>query len=225
MKNFWCLATNGKYSIGCTGQSTYVYDNCGNELAVFKKDIIYAYLAVISPKGDIFVVKSTDGRFAIYSFEKLCLIKKFRYSSVDYSQDDSFCFSKDGSMLFNIERYIDDLHTRIAVYDTADFSVIRYIEYDNLWHIEYDENEDVYFLLGQQFIAKFDGKKIFDLIQITENEFDYYVSYKRIEMNGFTDKSKHWSTFSYNDVDINSIENNPKPLSKLLKYRKENVTQ
>lgn len=223
MKNFWCLVTNGKYSIGCTGQSIYVYDDSGNALAVFKKDIIYAYLAKISPKGDIFAVKSTDGRIAVYSLKKLCLIKKFRFSSVNYAQDDNFCFSKDGRIIFNIERYIDELHTRIAVYDTEDFSVVRYIEYNNLRHIEYDENENTYFLLGQQFIAKFDGENIFDLVQITENEFDYYVSYKRLEDDGFTEKAKKWSPFHYQNIDINGIENTQRPLLELWQYRKAHL--
>ena len=47
MKNFWSYIENGKYSIGCTGQTVYVYDQNGTELAKFK-DLPYAYKAAFS---------------------------------------------------------------------------------------------------------------------------------------------------------------------------------
>ncbi len=106
MRNYWSLVGNGKYQVGCTGQTVYVLDNDGNEIAKFK-DLIYAYTPVISPNGDIFVVKTTEGRLAVYSFSPPKLIKKFRFSKVDASQDDNFCFSPDGKELYNIERHVD----------------------------------------------------------------------------------------------------------------------
>lgn len=64
-KKFWTFIGNDKYDIGLTGSTVYVYDKNGTELATFK-DLTYAYNAVISPLGDIFVVKTTDGRMAIH---------------------------------------------------------------------------------------------------------------------------------------------------------------
>ena len=87
MPSFWSYIGNDRFNIGCTGQTVYVYDKAGKELARFK-DLIYAYLPVISPRGDHFVVKTTDGRMAVYSLETLSLVKKFRYSKVDGAQDD-----------------------------------------------------------------------------------------------------------------------------------------
>ena len=84
MKNFQSYTSNDQFSIGCTGQTIYVYDKNGNEIKKFK-DIIYAYTPMISPDNDIFVVKSSDGRMAVYSLETMSLIKKFRYSKVDGS--------------------------------------------------------------------------------------------------------------------------------------------
>ena len=104
MKNFWGFTTNGKYSVGCTGQTVYLYDKNGNELAKFK-DIIYAYTPMISPDGTLFVVKSTEGRLAVYSLETFSLIKKFRFSKVDGAQDDGFCFSPNGKFFINIEHF------------------------------------------------------------------------------------------------------------------------
>ena len=86
MKKFWTYISNGRYSIGLTGSTVYVYGKEGEELGKFK-DLNYAYATVISPRGDIFVVKTTDGRMAVYSFEPLKLIKKFRFSKIDGGQD------------------------------------------------------------------------------------------------------------------------------------------
>ena len=104
MPKFWSLISNGKYRVGCTGQTVYIYDQNGTELVKFK-DLPYAYTAAFSPKGDIFVVKSTAGRIAVYSLDEPCLIQKFRFSKVDGSQDDIFCFSPDGEWFYNIERH------------------------------------------------------------------------------------------------------------------------
>lgn len=78
MAKFWSYISNGTYSVGCTGGSVYVYDKNGAELAKFK-DMPYAYWPCFSPKGDIFVVKSTAGRLAVYSLDSQSLIKKIPF--------------------------------------------------------------------------------------------------------------------------------------------------
>ena len=64
MKKFWGYVSNNEFSVGCTGQTVFLYDMDGNELGKFK-DIIYGYTPMISPDGTLFVVKSTEGRLAV----------------------------------------------------------------------------------------------------------------------------------------------------------------
>ncbi len=114
MPRFKSIIENEKYSVGCTGQTVWVWDKNDTVLAKFK-DLIYAHKAVFSPTRDIFVVKSTQGRLAVYSLETMSLVKKFRFSKVQYSQDDGCCFSPDGRYFLNVERQGDDLHSVISV--------------------------------------------------------------------------------------------------------------
>ncbi len=122
MKPFVSLVGNGEYNIGCTGRTVYVFDKNGTQVAVFR-DLPYAYDCAISPKGDVFVVKTTEGRLAVYSLDERRLLKKFRFSSVDEMQDDNFCFSPDGEEFYNIERHTDGCKTVLSVYDTKDFTL------------------------------------------------------------------------------------------------------
>ena len=205
MKKFWSYISNDKFSVGCTGQTVFLYDKDGNELGKFK-DIIYAYTPMISPDGKLFVVKSTEGRLAVYSLETLSLIKKFRFSKVDGSQDDGFCFSPDGKLFINIERHKDDLHSAISVYDTFDFSLSNRIlsgEDMMISHIEFDKETNKYYVLGfirgddlvidHGFVAEFEDHQIKNITAISVKEYDFYTSYKALEIMGFTKKAYEWS--------------------------------
>ena len=151
MKKFCSYIKNDEYAVGCTGQTVWLFDSEGNVLSKFK-DLPYAYLPVISPDGNILAVKTTDGRMAVYSLSERKLIKKFRYSKVDGAQDDNFCFSPDSELIYNIERYPDDLTSRLSVYQTSDFSLVEHLLDDDkktvLETIEYDNALKKYFLLG-----------------------------------------------------------------------------
>ena len=184
LPRFVSYISNGIYDIGCTGQTVCVYDKHGAELAKFK-DLLYAYYSAISPHGDMFVVKSTDGRIAVYSLKTLSLIKRFRYSKVNYAQDDGFCFSADGKYFINIERQGDDLHSAISVYDTAGFSrVSQFILGDigmledieqvdgELYVIGFWRNSDL--IITENFVAKYTEGKISEPVNITKNEYEYY---------------------------------------------------
>ena len=184
LPRFVSYISNGTYDIGCTGQTVYVYDKYGAELAKFK-DLIYAYYSAISPRGDMFVVKSTDGRIAVYSLKTLSLIKKFRFSNVNYAQDDGSCFSADGKYFINIERQNDDLHSAISVYDTSDFGVISQISLGDsgmLQDIEQVDGEfyvlgfwrDTNLIITQNFVAKYKDGKICGSVNITQNDYEYY---------------------------------------------------
>lgn len=227
MKKFWGWASNDKFSIGCTGQTVYLYDKSGNELARFK-DITYGYTPMISPDGTLFVVKSTEGRLAVYSLETLSLIKKFRFSKVDGAQDDGFCFSPDGKLFFNVERQKDSLHSAISVYDTTDFSLSNQIllgEDMMLDHIEFDKATNKYYILGfmrdanrvidHGFVAEFENNQIKNITAISEKEYDFYRSYKHLEIMGFSEKAYEWS---YMDCELDKLKTMNNTLAKLYRH-------
>ena len=227
MKKFWGWASNDKFSIGCTGQTVYLYDKSGNELAKFK-DITYGYTPMISPDGTLFVVKSTEGRLAVYSLETLSLIKKFRFSKVDGAQDDGFCFSPDGKMFFNVERQKDDLHSAISIYDTTDFSLSNQIllgEDMMLDHIEFDKATNTYYVLGFMrdanrvydygFVAEFKDNQIKNITAISDDDRDFYRSYKHLEIMGFSEKAYEWS---YMDCELDKLKSMNHTLANLYKH-------
>ncbi len=204
MPSFWTYITNGKYSVGCTGQTVYVYDKDGNETAKFK-DIIYAYDAEISPDSDKVVVKTTEGRLAIYSLEEMKLIKKFRFSKVDGGQDAGFCFSADGRFFFNLESHGDGADHCLSVYETEDFTVVKKLFSDEDMYIsciEYDEKYDSYFVIGilyrkfrrnKYFAAELKDDELKNVTYIKEKEYTFYDKFKDLEKSGFTKKKYRWS--------------------------------
>ena len=102
MLRFYNVIENEQFRIGCTGRTVWVFDKNGTVLAKFK-DLNYAYQAAISPRGDLLAVKSGQGWLAFYSLKELALVKKFRFSRVNFAQDDGFCFSSDGKYLLNLD--------------------------------------------------------------------------------------------------------------------------
>lgn len=230
MRNYWSLIENEKYKVGCTGQTVYLLDKQNTEIAKFK-DLPYAYASGISPRGDIFVIKTTEGRLAVYSFSPPVLIRKFRYSKVDGSQDDNFCFSPDGKEFYNIEKHIDSTKTGLSVYDTNDFSLKKRIldkDYTRvLTGIEYDVETKTVFLLGflrdkngvanKFFVGKLDDDELDDVICISRNEHDFYEKYLHLKISGFSDKAYQWS---YIDIELEILKNADYSLSKLWHHYK-----
>lgn len=191
MPRFCSIVENEKYRVGCTGQTVWVWDKTDTVLAKFK-DLIYAYHAAISPRGDMFAVKSTDGRIAVYSLGTMDLIKKFRFSKVNRAQDDGFCFSSDGKYFLNIERQGDDVHSALSIYNTADFSLVSRVLFDidtMISHIQEVGGE--YYVLGftrrddlSHFVAKFKNDEICDMMDISEREYDFYCEHLAQTMFG-----------------------------------------
>ena len=228
MKKFWGYAFNEEFSVGCTGQTVYLYDKDYNEIGKFK-DITYGYTPMISPNGKIFVVKSTEGRLAVYSLETHSLIKKFRFSKVDGAQDDGFCFSPDGKFFINIERQKDDLHSAISVYNTFDFSLVKQLLLGNdmmLDHIEFDKITNKYFISGfiynddgdfnSNFVAELNDLQIQNITVIPEDEYDIYRHYKDLELMGFTEKAYEWMLHRH-DGRLDEFKNMNLSLAKLYK--------
>ena len=218
MPSFWSLISNGDHIVGCTGQSVYVYSADKVQLACFK-DLKCAYTAAFSPRGDIFVVKTTDGRLGVYSLKTMSLIKKFRFSKVDGSQDDNFCFSADGELFYNIERHGESYISVLSVYRTDDFSLCgRYLDYDDDLCPEVIErgNDGFYYILGFErpdaerctkwddlrwFVARFSGGELLDRQYITDKEHEFYYWYKEVEAGGFTEKLIRLSPVEFFDIE------------------------
>lgn len=221
MKKFWAYISNGRYSIGTTGQTVYLYDEYGNEIGKFK-DIIYAYTPMFSPDGKIFVVKSTDGRLAVYSLESHSLIKKFRFSKFDAAQDGGFCFSPDSKYFINLENHCDDgLQWAISAYDTADFSMVSrlYLEDIAVNYIEYDSETDEYYCMGlipgvedSNFVAKYKNNAVVDMCKYPEKDWSFNTSYMDLKMCGFTEKKYEWS---YLDCKLDELKNMDLSIAKL----------
>ncbi len=226
MKNFVGFTSNGEHFIGCTGQTVYLYDKEGKEIARFK-DLRYAYSPIISPDGKIFVVKSTEGRLAVYSLESYTLIKKFRFSKVNGSQDDNFCFSPDGSEFYNIERHIDSCKTALSIYDTSDFSLKKRVLCDDynlvLKAIEYNAEENRIFLLGYMrepesgvaykfFVGELIKNSLQNIVYISEKEHNFYLDCKNFENHSFA------VTDWYTPNEVDNIKKAKHSLANLWKY-------
>lgn len=201
-EKFWSYIENDRYGVGCTGQAVYVYDKNGTELAKFE-DLPYAYKTAFSPRGNTFIVKTTEGRLAAYSLDTLSLITEFRYSNVTYLQDDGFCFSPDGKYFINIERQIDPSHCAISVYDTANFSKIsQLLLHKNIVVSQIEFADGAYYVLGfmrktndtlyHYIVGKFANNNIHDIREISEQEHRFYENYLDLKLMGFTEKAYEW---------------------------------
>lgn len=223
MPRFVGYIQNDRYAVGCTGQTVYVYNNDGGELARFK-DIPYGYTPKFCPNQDLFVVKSTAGLLAAYSLSELRLLKKFRFSKENGGQDYGFDFSPDGAALYNVEVHPapdrnGEITFAIGVYDTRDFSLKgRYFLNSPAWNptnVEYDERRNVLFVLGtfqhrhlsqpQCFVAKLEQDTLSAIRFISQQEYDVHFAFHWSQMHGFSPLSNEWSLLKYqgwNPVDF-----------------------
>ena len=228
MKKLWSYIENDEYGVGCTGQTVYLYDKNGTELKKFK-DLPYAYKSAFSPLGNIFVVKTTEGRLAVYSLETSSLIKKFRYSKVNGAQDDGFCFSSDGKYFINVERQGDSLHSAISVYDTNHFTrVSQLLLGDKVTASHIELTDDEYYVLGFMrgndgvlsdcYVGKFANNEIKDVKIISEREYEFYNDYLDLKLMGFTEKAYEWSHF---EISLDKLRSACHSLAKLWKYYNE----
>ncbi len=206
MPKFWSLISNGEYTVGCTGQTVHIYNKDNTELAKFK-DLKHTYTSCISPTGETFVVKSTEGRMAVYSLKELSLLKKFRFSKVDCSQNDGFCFSPDGMEFYNIERHIDSCKTALSIYNTTDFLLKKHLFLEDtltvLSDIEYDNETNTYYLIGffrdtvtgvksEYFVSKLINDKLADIIKISWKEYVHCTEYKNLQRMGFSAMAREY---------------------------------
>ena len=210
-KPFWSLVANGRYQVGCTGQTVYVLDRAGNELARFR-DMTYAYYPALHPDGDIAAVFSNNGVMAVYSLSELRLVKKFRVSAVNATQTGRFpCFSPDGRYLYHIEgRKGDGCNSRLSVYSTAEYQLVRRLFEEGQETVfdcmEIDEKTGGLFLLGyfrrentlDYFVARWAGEALTDVRPLDTYTRDFYQSAIHIKQSGYTETSYQWSDFLIN---------------------------
>lgn len=233
MRNFVGYAENENFKVGCTGQTTYVYDKDGNELARFKKDILYGYRPMFQPNSNIVIVKSTMDKIAVYNLDTLNLVKKFRFvpTGEEGAQDHGMCFSKEGELFYNIENRVG-LQTCLAIYKTENFELIKRIfennEKQSLQYIECDEERGNIYILGymrddegiyhQPFVAQIENDEIVNKTNISHDEYKYLHEYKSLEGYGFTKNAKEYSSLKYDGYDLTDIE---KKKLRLADYIKE----
>lgn len=227
MRNFWTYITNGQFSIGCMEHTVYLYDNEKNEIAKFK-DIKYGSKAVFSPINNTFVVKSTGAYFAVYSADKAALLHKVKFSNVDGSQDDGFCFSPDGKYFINIERQKSSVNHAISVYETENFTRLSMMYADDQKTeptlIEFGDDGKPYvlgFLRGDNgvfcsaFVAVLGENGLEEMRTVNSDEYEFHSDFKKLQMHGFTEKAKKWSGFTYKNIDMTGMENEKHPFKDL----------
>lgn len=141
--------------MGCSEWAACLYDHAGAELARFR-DISHGYNAAFPPADDTFVVKSTDAYFAVYSADVEALLHKVKFSDVNGSQDDIFCFSPDGKYFINIERRKRSTNSYISVYQTNDYTgLVTMYDDDNRTELKLVEfGED-----GVPYVQGFTGRR------------------------------------------------------------------
>lgn len=230
VKKYWTYLETKKYNIYLTSRTVYIYDKEGNEIKKFK-DLDYAYRGCISNSENLLVIKSSSGRMAVYALDRLELIKKFRFSKVDGSQDDNFIFSLDDKYLLNIERHNSSTKTALSIYDTSDFSLKNrlFTEDENLAlnAIEYDNELNCYFILGfyrdvktryasKYFIARFIDDKLEDIRFIDEKESHFLLLAKNLDFCGYTEEAYDW-LWPFKSYSLEQIKGLKVSLSKVWK--------
>ncbi len=215
---FWSLINNGEHIIGCTGQTVYVYDINNNLIKKFPKHK-YVYTSAFSPAGDMFAVKSVEGYLAFYSLKDYSLLKKFRFSKVDGSQDDGFCFNSDGTEFYNIERQINSCRTALSIYSTTAFTMKKQLFLENtnivLQQIEYDYTTDCFYIMGflrrdkehlnnRRFVAKLINDEPTDMIIVPLTEYNECIAYLETVRMGSSKMAMEY--FITNKISVNDIE-------------------
>ncbi len=226
MRSFWSFVVRDQYSIGCTGQSVYVYEN-GCE--VFRlSGFQYTYKSCISPNLDFFALKSNIGIMYVYSLKDFKLVKKVRFMKTDSTQDCMFTFSLTGDELISVDHY-EGVHHCITHYTVPTLEIkTRYFHDSDVIEpcaIEPTCDNDLMYALMQErnmdgivdkhSVALIKNGKIEKNILITQNEFELYSGFKELQAKGFTEKSKEWSLLKYRGYDLSDIEDQDYSISKL----------
>ena len=208
MKNFWSYIQNNRFAVGCTGQSVYVYDPEGRELACFR-GLKYAYVPLFCPQKPLLAIKSTEPWLAFYDLDHLTLLQKLRLRKPNHqSQDAGCCFTKDGEAFVNLE-YQNDLTSHLVVYDTREFAEQARLfagERLVLGYVEPAADGDGCFLLGYErpetinniednfyFVARLTPQGGLKRRALSAERYFELSRHKAWELSGFTAKKAQWT--------------------------------
>ncbi len=218
MAKFWSYVTQGKYGIGCTGQSIYVYEN-DTEVARLK-GFKYTYKACISPKLNHFALKSTEGVMYVCSLQDFSLITKKRFMKADSPQDHMFTFSLSGDEIISVDQSHGGIHSCISRYSVPELELKQRIFDDSTilepCAIELVTDEIIYALIMERnsdgvadkfSVARIENGKLINKKYIPYNVYNLYSAFKDLQSNGFTEKAKQWNPLSYLGEDLSDIEN------------------
>jgi len=199
MREFYGVAQNNEFRVGCAGQTVYVYGKSGEEIARLR-DVTYAYAAAFSPNGSLLAVRSTTPWLAFYAPPDFRLVREVRMRRPNSQpQDDGFCFSPDGKLFWSLE-YQNDLTTHLVSYDTKTFAEAgRFFEGARYVFSHIEPNaEGGYDLLGfrrepeaddnSHWIARFDDKRIISQTPLNRSVYQRASTLKKIELCGFTER-------------------------------------
>ena len=111
----------------------------------------------------------------------------------------------------NIERTGTSVRTRLSIYETRSFSLVKRMFEDDrslvLSDIEYNALENQYTVLffvrdthgfyNQGYVGEFKDNQIIHKRPLSAKAYDFLSSYKSLQLSGFTEKSIEWSGLHY----------------------------
>ncbi len=231
MPDFWTYITQGAYSIGCTGQTVYVYKD-GQELCQLK-GFRYTYMACFSPDGKYFALKSGEGLLYLYTLEDLTLVKKVRLGKREDPQDGMFTFTAQGDAIVSIDSSHGGVRTMLRFYSVPELAVTQVLFDDNpqefIMSIEQGAEPEAFYVLRGERPIDGDQAIIYSLsllrhgvvekqLSVTETEAEFYRGFLHLKSCGFTPKAKKWSPLRYGGYNLTKIDNCQHTLAKLFSY-------
>lgn len=199
MARIWGIATNDKYVIECSGQTTYIYTK---EKVLIKKltGQLYAYNPLIAPNNTLWV-KAKTGHMYVYSLEDFSLIKKWKEAKYS-GQDGNHILSWDGKKVIDIilEANSKPWVTFINFYDIETLEVSK-IEIETTMFVVFPYDDDKSYLLLHSnyniggFVSLFDEKGIIET-RITD---DLLVISSIMDMQsyGCSEEMYKWRALSF----------------------------
>jgi WD40 repeat protein len=192
VKKYLTYISNGRYAAGTTGRTVHVFDGEGNKLAEFR-DLTYAYEAAFTPSGDKLIVKSTEGKLALYSLTELKLVKKLSFGSAP--QDGGFCFSHDGKRFLMV---VLKGKPRIMAYGAEDLTEPGEVfSSDTLGVHDLEPGADgEYYVIGhsdEDFVGILKDGAIEETHAIPFGKLMIYADALRLRRMGYTEEAYRWS--------------------------------
>ena len=188
---------NERFAVGTTGRSIRVFGKGGQKLAEFR-DLTYTYFAAFTPDGDGLIVKSTEGKLALYSLTELKLIKKLRCGNSP--QDGCFCFSSDGMRFLNVAMHEKPRRWEIAAYSANGLDELETVfssEKCAILGLECGEDGS-YYVLGndeESFVGIIRDGELLERYSLSFEKSALYIDALRLRMTGYTEEG-YKSTFA-----------------------------